>query len=127
MRHQGDPILSRILLKMRTLGEDRTDLRLTQEEWGMLQSTDVKHGASLEGAELRYPAAYAWSHVAMAQWLRSVYSASHREETLFIVAARDHIVNVNIRDLHAARDALLQIPTRTLQADYQQWPWCMSV
>jgi len=46
----------------------------------------------------------------MAQWRRSVYSASHVEETLFIVAARDHIVNVDNRDLQAARDALLQVP-----------------
>ena len=83
---------------------------LTEEEWKVLQSTDVNHGASLEGTELWYHAAYAWSHVAMAQWLRSVYSASHHEETLFIVAARDYIINVDNKDLRAVRDALLKIP-----------------
>ena len=90
MRYQGDPILSRILLKMRTIAEDRSHLQLTEEEWKVLQSTDVNHGAILEGTELWYHAAYAWSYVAMAHWLRSVHSASYHEGTLFIVAARDY-------------------------------------
>ena len=96
---------------MRTLAEDRSDLQLTEEEWKALQSTDVKHGASLEGTELWYHGAYAWSHVAMAQWLRSVYSASHHKETLFIVAARDYIINVDNKDLRAVRDALCRSQT----------------
>ena len=68
MRFRDDPILSKILLKMRTPGEERDHLRLTDEEWQVLQSTDVKYGASLEGTELWYHAAYAWSQVCMAQW-----------------------------------------------------------
>ena len=110
MRYQGDPILSRILLKMRTVAEDRSHLQLTEEEWKVLQSTDVNHGASLDGTELWYHAAFAWSYVAMAQYLRSVYSASHHKETLFMVAAQDYISNVDNKDLRAARDALLKIP-----------------
>ena len=66
MRYQGDPVLSRILLKMRTVAEDRTELHLTPVEWQLLQSTDVNHGASLEGTELWYHVAYAWSQV----WLQ---------------------------------------------------------
>ena len=72
MRYQGDPVLPRILLKMRTVNEDRTHLQLTAEEWQALQSTDISHGASLEGTELWYHAAFAWSQVCMAQWNRSV-------------------------------------------------------
>ena len=52
MRYQGDPVLSRILLKLRTVSEDRTHLQLTAEEWQVLQSTAIHHGASLEGTEL---------------------------------------------------------------------------
>ena len=63
MRYQGDPVLSQILLKMRTVAEDRTDLKLTPEEWRELQSTDIQHGGSLEGTEMWYHAAYAWSQV----------------------------------------------------------------
>ena len=36
MRYQGYPVLSRILLKMRTVSEDRTHLQLTAEEWQVL-------------------------------------------------------------------------------------------
>ena len=110
MRYQGDPVLSRILLKMRTVAEDRSEVQLTPEEWQVLQSTDVNHGASLEGTELRYQAAYGWSHVCMAQWIRSVHSAAHHKETLFLVSARDYIANVSNRDLRAVRDALLHVP-----------------
>ena len=95
---------------MRTIAEDRSHLQLTEEEWKVLQSTDVNHGASVEGTVLWYHAAYAWSHVSMAQWLRSVYSASQHRQTLFIVAARDYIINVDNKDLRAVRDGLLRIP-----------------
>ena len=67
MRFESDPILTSILSKMRTPGEDRTDLQLTVEEWWVLQSTDIAHGASLDGTELWYQAAFAWSYVCMAQ------------------------------------------------------------
>ena len=113
MRFRGYPVLTRILEKMRTPGEDRSALLVTDEEWRVLQSTDPAHGASLEGTELWYHAAYAWSHVCMAQWIRSCYSAAHHRETLFVVAARDYIENVEDRDLNAVRDKLWALPSET--------------
>ena len=102
--------MSRILLKLRTVIEDRTHLQLTAEEWQVLQSTDINHGASLEGTARWSHAAFAWSQVCMAQWTRSAYSATHQQETVFLVSARDYISNVSNRDLRAARDALLHFP-----------------
>ena len=110
MRFRGDPILMSILSKMRTTGEDRSNLKLTDEEWRVLQSTDIAHGASLEGTDLWYQSAFAWSYVCMAQWDRSVRSAKVHSETLFMFAARDYIMNVDSRDLTAVRDKLLQTP-----------------
>jgi len=51
---------------MRTPGEDRSNLRLTEEEWRVLQSTDIAHGASLDGTDLWYQSAFGWSYVCMA-------------------------------------------------------------
>ena len=110
MRFRSDPVLSAILKKMRTMGEDRSELRTTTEEWRLLQSTDIAHGASLEGTEMWYHSAYAWSYVSMAQWIRSVNSAAHHRETLFMCAARDYIQNVGACDLQAVRDQLLRVP-----------------
>ena len=110
MRFRNDPILTSILLKMRTPGEDRRNLRLTEEEWRVLQSTDIDHGASLDQTDLWYQSAFAWSYVCMAQWDRSLRSATFHQETLFMFAARDYIMNVDARDLTAVRDKLLQIP-----------------
>ena len=76
----------------------------------MLQSTDVAHGASLEGTETWYRSAFVWSCVCMAQWDRSVRSAAFHQETLFMFAAREHTMNVDARYLTAVRDKLLQIP-----------------
>ena len=95
---------------MRTPGEDRSNLRLTEEEWRVLQSTDIAHGASLDGTEMWYQSAFAWSYVCTPQWYRSLRSATFHQETLFMFAARDHIMNVDARDLTAVRDKLLQIP-----------------
>ena len=114
MRFRNDLVLTRILQKMRSPGEDRSALCLTDAEWRALQSTDIAHGASLDGTELWYHAAFAWSYVCVAQWLRSSHSASHHGETLFAVAARDHIlkmdVSVDASDFCAVRDKLLKIP-----------------
>ena len=41
MRFRGDPVLMSILSKMRTPAEDRSNLRLTEQEWRVLQSTDI--------------------------------------------------------------------------------------
>ena len=94
---------------MRTPGDDRSNLRLTEEEWRVLQSTDVAHGASLEGTEMWFQSAFAWSYVCMAQWVRSVRTAALHQETLFMFAARDYIMNADLRDLTAVRDKLQQI------------------
>ena len=110
MRFRGDPILTNILSKMRTPGEDRTNLVLTDEEWKALQSTDIAHGATLDGTDLWYQAAFAWSYVCMCQWDRSLRSAKVHQETLFMFAARDYIMNVDGRDLAVVRDKLLQAP-----------------
>ena len=109
MRFKGDPVLSSILKKMRTPGEDRSSLRLTEAEWHALQSTDVAHGASLDGTDMWYQSAFAWAYVCMAQWDRSVRSAASHQETLFMFAARDSTMNVDARDLTAVRDKLPQI------------------
>ena len=103
-------LMSIFLSKMRTLGEDRSNLKLTEQEWRVLQSTDIAHGASLEGTDLWYQSAFAWSYVCMAQWDRSLRSAMVHSETLFLFAARDYIMNVGGSDLTAVRDKLLQIP-----------------
>ena len=110
MRFRGDAMLSNILRKMRTPGDDRSELRLTEEEWRALQNTDVANGASLEGTEMWYQSAFAWSYVCMAQWNRSMESAKITEETLFMYAAKDYITNVDSRDFIAVRDKLLKTP-----------------
>ena len=110
MRFRGDPVLTRILAKMRTPGDDRSNLRLTEEEWRALQSTDVDHGASLNGTETWYMSAFSWAYVCMAQWNRSTEAAKAAKETLFIYAAKDYISNVDNRDVEAVRDLLLKIP-----------------
>ena len=63
MRFRGDPVPMIILAKMRTPGDDRSNLHLTDNEWQALQSTDVEHGASLDGTEAWYMSAFAWACV----------------------------------------------------------------
>ena len=111
MRFRGDPVLTSILAKMRTPSEDRSQLRLTDAEWQVLQSTHVEQGASLDGTESWYQSAFAWSYVCMAQWNRSMESARAAEKTRFLYAARDYITNVDNRDFLAVRNKLLKIPT----------------
>ena len=77
----------------------------------MLQNTDIAHGASLEGTDLWYQSAFAWSYVCMAQWDRSLRSAKVHSETLFVSATRDYIMNVDGRDLAAVRDKPCRHPT----------------
>ena len=97
-------------MKLRAPGEDRSSLWLTEDEWWVLQSTDIAHGASLDGTEMWYQSAFAWSYVCMAQWGRSLRSAIFRQETLFMFAARDYIMNVGAKEFTVVRDKLLQIP-----------------
>ncbi len=110
MRFKSDPILTSILAKMRTPGEDRAQLRLTDAEWQVLVRTDVEHGASLDGTHAWYMSAFARAFVCIAQWNRSVEAAKAAGQTLFLYAATDYISNVDNRDLIAVREALLKTP-----------------
>ena len=110
MRFENDPTLQRILEKMRTPGEDRTNLMLTAHEWKVLQSTDIEHGASLEGTEMWHQAGYPWTIVCMAQWVRSQLSAAHHKATLFLCPAKDYIQNVEQLDLLHVRNELIKFP-----------------
>jgi len=114
MRFREDPVLTSILKKMRTPGEDRSQLRLTNEEWRLLQNTDVAYGASLRGTETWCQSAFGWAYVCMAQWNRSRESAKVAKETLFMLAARDSITNADSRDLIAVRDQVLRAPNMNL-------------
>ena len=76
----------------------------------VLQSTDATHGASLDGTNLWYQFAFAWSYVCMAQWDRSLRSAKLHQETLLVFPARHHIMNVDRGDMTAVREKLLEIP-----------------
>ena len=95
---------------LKSPGDDRSALRLTDEEWRMLQNTDVGHGASLDGTETWYQSAFQWAYVCMAQWNRSMESAKAVSEPLFLYAAKDYITNVDNRDVLAVRDLLLKMP-----------------
>ena len=110
MRFESDMTLQSILEKMRTPGEDRTNLILTADEWKVLQNTDIEHGASLEGTELWHQAGYPWTIVCMAQWVRSQLSAEHHKTTLFLCPAQDYIQNVEPRDLLHVRNELIKCP-----------------
>ena len=110
MHSEKDPTLQRILEKMRTPGEDRTNWMLTAHEWKVLQSTDIEHGASLEGTEMWHQAGYPWTIVCMAQWARSQLSAAHHKATLFVCPAKDYIQNVEPRDLLHVRNELIKVP-----------------
>ena len=44
MRYKDDPVLSRILLKMRTVAEDRTELQLTPDEWQVQRAARYGQG-----------------------------------------------------------------------------------
>ncbi len=110
MRFKSDPVLTSILAKMRTPGEDRAQLRLTDAEWQALLRTDVEHGGSLDGTSDWYMSAFAWSYVCIAQWNRSVEAAKAAGQPLFMYAATDYISNVDNRDLIPVREALLKTP-----------------
>jgi hypothetical protein len=75
-----------------------------------LLNTDIDYGASLDNTELWHQAGYAWTSVAPAQWYRSVHSAAYHKTTLFMVAAQDHLLNVEPRDHCSVRDELLAFP-----------------
>ena len=88
---------------MLTPGEGRAGLRLTDDEWRVLQRTDVHHGATLDGTDDWYTAAFLRGHTCMAQWNRSIEAAKAPNEPLFLYAAKDYISNVDNRDVLAVR------------------------
>jgi hypothetical protein len=114
MRFRSDPVLQAILRKMREPGDDRVEFQLTAEEWQALLHTDIANGASLIGTDLWHQAGYAWTIASPAQWYRSVYSAAHHKATLYMVAAKDHLLNVEPRDRCHVRDALLAFPNMNM-------------
>ena len=109
MRFQSDPTLQRILEKMRTPGEDRSDLVLSADEWQASGSTDIKK-AGLTGTEMWHQAGYPWTIVCMAQWVRSQLSAAHHKTTLFLCPAKDYIQNMNQVDMENVRNELIKVP-----------------
>ena len=120
MRFRNDPALERILTKMRTPGKDQlvrpASLKLTSEEWKLIQHTDLANGATLDGTELWHHAGYPWTVVCMAQWVRSQLSAAHHKETLYLIPAHDHVQNVSAQDLEQVRDELLRVPSMNATA-----------
>ena len=88
MRFKDDVLVS-ILAKMRQPG----GCKLTPQEWKSLADTEVTSDDDLKGTELWYQASYSWSVVAMAQVIRSVYSARHAQAPLYIWQAEDYFTN----------------------------------
>ena len=101
MKRFTDATQISILTKMRRSG----GCKLTKQEWKALCDTDISAASAaeqrrrLEGTELWYQAAPTWATVSMAQVIRSRLSAVKAAATLFIVPARDYVLNrpVNAR------------------------------
>jgi len=101
MKRFTDATQISILTKMRRSG----GCKLTKQEWKALRDTDISAASAteqrrrLEGTELWYQAAPTWATVSMAQVIRSRLSAVKAAATLFIVPAKDYVLNrpVNAR------------------------------
>ena len=95
MKRFTDATQISILTKMRRSG----GCKLTKQEWKALRDTDISTASAteqrrrLEGTELWYQAAPTWATVSMAQVIRSRLSAVNAAATLFIVPAKDYILN----------------------------------
>ena len=95
MKRFTDPAQISILTKMRRSG----GCKLTTQEWEALRDTDISAASATEqrkrlhGTELWYQAAPTWATVSMAQVIRSRLSAEKAAATLFIVPAKDYILN----------------------------------
>ena len=95
MKRFKDATQISILTKMRRSG----GCKLTKQEWKALCDTDITAASATEqrrrlaGTELWYQAAPTWATVSMAQVIRSRLSAIKAAATLFIVPAKDYILN----------------------------------
>ena len=95
MKRFTDATQISILTKMRRSG----GCKLTKQEWKALRDTDISAASAteqrrrLEGTELWYQAAPTWATVSMAQVIRSRLSAVKAAATLFIVPAKDYVLN----------------------------------
>jgi hypothetical protein len=84
-----DPVLIRILEKMRTPG----GVSLTEAEWSSLQATEASDASELAGTEDWYDACYTWDVVTMATPMRCALSARAAKAVLFIAQAEDRVTN----------------------------------
>ena len=95
MKRFTDETQITILTKMRRSG----GCKLTKQEWKAVRDTDISAASATEqrrrlaGTELWYQAAPTWATVSMAQVIRSRLSAVKATATLFIVPAKDYILN----------------------------------
>ena len=95
MKRFTDATQISILTKMRRSG----GCKLTKQEWKALCDTDIstasatKQRNQLAGTELWYQAAPTWATVSMAQVIRSRLSAVKAAATLFIIPAKDYVLN----------------------------------
>ena len=95
MKRFTDATLISILTKMRRSG----GCKLTMQEWKALRNTDISAASATEqrkrlgGTELWYQSAPTWATVSMAQVIRSRLSAVQAAATLFIVPAKDYVLN----------------------------------
>ena len=95
MKRFTDATLVSILTKMRRSG----GCKLTKEEWNALRNTDISAASATEqrerlrGTEHWYQSAPTWATVSMAQAIRSRLSAVHAAATLFIIPAKDYVLN----------------------------------
>ena len=95
MKRFTDATQISILTKMRRSG----GCKLTQQEWKAVRDTDISAASAteqrrrLQGTELWYQAAPTWATVSMAQVIRSRLSAVKAAATLFIVPAKDYVLN----------------------------------
>jgi hypothetical protein len=95
MRRFTDATLISILTKMRRSG----GCKLTTQEWKALRNTDISAASATEqrerlrGTEHWYQSAPTWATVSMAQVIRSRLSAVQAAATLFVVPAKDYVLN----------------------------------
>ncbi len=89
-----DDVLIEILRKMRVEG----GCKLKDSEWEALYAAEVKKPEDLAGTELWFESAYEWSIVSMAMVVRSQLSAKVHSTPLFLIQAKDVIVNAVLSD-----------------------------
>ena len=109
-----DPVLVRILQKMRTAGGSR----LTAEEWSALKGTNVEPGSPAciwQGTEHFYQCCYTWSVVSLAYACRSFASARAADATLYATVAEDRVLNLPADSLHGIGEAIFAHPNMSLR------------